>query len=1138
MGCTIQKSVTIHEPDKLTVSFVTIPSICDQATGEIEVLTSGGTGNKNYYWMHNRSIEGLIKSLRAGDYSVLVRDVNGCPVLATAMLEDKNGPVISSKNINHATCFGGGNTGGGKIELNVSGGSPPYAFQWIGQESDTSILLNARAGNYTVKITDNAGCITVDTSTILQPDTFDVSVSIKHTKCGAAQGVATAVVHGGSPPFNYTWSLSSLNSSQIIKLNSGDGTVTVTDRFGCKTSHSFEVLDKNSLTVTGVVVSNAICFPDSGGTAKVSVSGGKQPYTYSWYPQGGTGYIAQGLPPDDYKITVIDANGCRQRAKLKIESPEELKAYIYTLSPSSDTTANGAAYSIVYGGTAPYSYLWTNGETSKNIFNLNAGTDTFALYVTDSHGCRAMNTAFIPQVSNCHLGGHTTYHYCGPFNLNICPNCTTSIGGNIVTDFLATGNGTANDECAFEWASDFFASLDPAVPKKLIIPLGTYMVGAQDQPWIPGGNDVLFFNDIQNLTIEGEIDPLDPLHLPIIRFNNCMKYGAFDIPNNPDDRLLSCDEIPACDPPSPGNFYCRIMTPGTMLHFSNCQNVSISNLELDGNIDNIVVGGRYTEGIQIPNDGIFVNASQNVSIDNVNVHHFGRDGIVVYYNVCPADYLKEYHQPEGPLMNMLITNSKFNYNSRMGLTWGGGRGLNVYSCQFNYQGQGRFASKPYSGIDIEYEGGSNVGNMNGYFENCKFKYNKYAGMICDAGSGRRPNGSRNYNPRDYFSRNFDFYFCDFVGSDGGVTCHPNSRNFNFINSNFYGRTWKAFYSPIPGSTYNFDNTKFLSCIFSEEYTDPDILPLTKKSMSVGHDLDPGTVNIAAGCPNPNHSWCLEFSVAMRVLLQDCVIRTNFNLKTINVSADVFPPLYPALNTASWNIFENVLIENYGLNTCGCDDPSFRCDALTLNSVNYTLIRNFDSVQLDWNQIRNPGLWCWNINQCTPGALWYVHGDTPGISWKSDPQGTTYQLRHCSSSGCFLNNTPNTWGPLSEEYYNPVDPNPVNLYPDPVDCNVTTRFTTVSQPYHAICNPILPRKKNTAVNNPENKLTLFPNPATENIHINHATVGSEIRIYSILGEQVINWKVTEQDFEINIRNFKPGVYFIRTSDSKSYKFIKL
>ena len=258
-------------------------------------------------------------------------------------------------------------------------------------------------------------------------------------------------------------------------------------------------------------------------------------------------------------------------------------------------------------------------------------------------------------------------------------------------------------------------------------------------------------------------------------------------------------------------------------------------------------------------------------------------------------------------MNMLITNSKFNYNSRMGLTWGGGRGLNVFNCQFNYQGQGRFASKPYSGVDIEYEGGSNVGNMNGYFRNCKFKYNKYTGMICDAGSGRSPNGSRYYNPRDYFSRNFDFEFCDFVGSDGGVTCHPNSRNFDFHSCNFFGRTWKAFYSPVPGSTFNFDNTKFYDCLFSEEYTDPDIIPLTK---------------------------------------------------------------------------------------------------------------------------------------------------------------------------------------------------------------------------------------NTSLYNPENKLTLFPNPATENIHINRATVGSEIIIYSILCEKVINWKVTEQDFEINIRNLKSGVYFIRTSDSKSYKFIKL
>ncbi len=761
IGCTLQKSITIHEPDKLTVSFITIPSTCHQSTGEIEILTSGGTGNKNYYWMHNGSKEGRIKILQAGDYSVLVRDTNGCPVLATAMLEDKDGPVISSKNISHATCFGGGNTGGGRAELNVTGGSPPYSFQWSGQESDTSVLLNARAGNYSVKITDDVGCITVDTITILQPDTFKVSVSVVHTNCGAAQGVATAVVNGGSSPYNYAWSISAINKRQISNLNSGEGTVTVTDKFGCKTSNSFEVLDKNALTVTGVVISNAICFPDSGGSAKVSVSGGKQPYSYSWYPQGGTSHIAHGLPPDDYKITVIDANGCRQRAKLKIESPEELKAYIELFGPSNDSALNGSAQAIVYGGKAPYTYKWSTGSESSKIMGMAIGD--YWLRVTDQNGCVQSTFRKIPPTNNiCDRNcDNSNLSLCGPFPFPNCMYpCTATVIRNIITDFGAVGDGIADDQCAFEAASYFFNNLPSYVPKVLNIPYGVYLVGRQEpnMGWFLKGQSVLCFSQISNMSILGILGPAG--EKPVLKYKSCMKYGAFN--NNPTfplTRYLTCPGTP-CNIIGYPN-YPKVAYVGNMIRFSSCHNINVSQLELNGNIEEAIIGGGIADGIQFDYDGIYLNACYNINLDNLNIHHFGHDGIWILDDYCFPNNVIYPPYPNHSLG--VISNTIIEYNGRNGLAWQGGSGLTVFNSQFNYTGQSRITEQPGAGIDIEF-GHSRIANAHGFFQNCIIKYNNLHGLVCDADD----------QGTELWSYDYRFKNCTFIGCSTGDVLWANS----------------------------------------------------------------------------------------------------------------------------------------------------------------------------------------------------------------------------------------------------------------------------------------------------------------------------------------------------------------------------
>jgi hypothetical protein len=1158
LNCQLVDSTLISEPDSLILNISQTPSTCGDSTGTITALATGGTGLiKKYFWAIDASTESTHSNLPAGQYTVMVKDSNECVVFKDVQLSDSDGPEINFVYSNPANCYGGFD-GGAMID--ITSGTEPYHIKWFSSPMDTlDYIENVRPGFYSVRVIDSIGCISYDTIAILEPDTFRVGVETVNTRCRENQGSATAIIVGGSGGYQYQWSISGSNDASINNLNSGEGKLIVTDSHGCVASANFEILDIDGLEITGEVISDAICFPDSGGTAFVQVHFGTAPYTYSWYPQGGTNDTAFRLPPDNYTVKVIDSDGCRQKTSLTIVSPEKLNAYIVPYTPSADTALDGAAFSIVYGGTAPYSYLWSNGATSESIFNLGVNSiDT--LFVTDSHGCKVKNITKITRTSHiCYEGSHAVeiLNNCGPFSNNSCPTCSTLVEKNIIDDFGAAGDGYNNDECAFEAASDFFASISPIVPKKLIIPYGIYLVGVQDIPWRRHGNNVLFFNNMSNLVIEGQLkynwsfyygEPqLLSVDTPKIRYHNCMKYGSFDLPNSPDVRLLSCDfeNPPICDDGTMADV-CRALTPGTaMIHLNNCQNVTISNLDLDGNIDNMQIGGRFTEGIQLPYDGIFMNACQHVTINNVNTHHFGSDGIRTYFQQCPympfPNHLGilwppiqfiPYNNPFTPHMDLTLNNCKSIYNGRDGLQWGGGVGLVANNCEFSYTGQGRFFSKYASGFEMEYEGNSNWGNRDGYLHNCKFRYNHISGFLCDAGK------AKNFYS-DYFSRDVKFESCIFVGSETGTAIWPNSRNFEFLDCEFYGRSWKAFSSPIPGSNYpNLDNTKFRHCFFSEEYVDPDILPLKKMSISVGHDLDQGTTNISSGCPNPSHVWCVEISAGLRILLEECTIETNFNLKTINLSTD---PGILNPNLASYNVIDHLIARSYGLNTCGCDfHPQPGCEARELSAIYHVIKKNHDSHLNDWGPLRNPGSDCTPPSQCDR-YLYYID---PLGSVVSDPANTTIiQITTCSQSfpwTCFLNTQANAppWWSLSEEYYNPVHPKALDLYPNPSVCSTQTYFILEGLPFDNVCNPPILKKKNPNSPKEERIISLHPNPSMNILTVENAVSGNEINIYSIVGDLILTEKVNEQTLEIDISKLKPGVFILRSNDSKSYKFIKL
>lgn len=274
-----------------------------------------------------------------------------------------------------------------------------------------------------------------------------------------------------------------------------------------------------------------------------------------------------------------------------------------------------------------------------------------------------------------------------------------------IKSFGAKGDGKTNDTEAFTKAAAFFN--DRGGNGTLLIPKGIYIVGKQIlsngdvNKHAYAGVDILAFNNIQNLLIQGEKGT-------ILKYTNKLKFGCFD--------PLTGEIFNSFNTATTANYVAVI---GNCISLTSCSHVTIKGLELNGNNKAIIFGGRYGDtGIQLSHIGIYINNCHTVTIDNVNASYFGLDGIEIT-NI--ASDRKD---------DINITNSGFEYNCRQGLSWVGGNHLLAKNCTFSHTGKSNYHSAPGAGLDIEAE----VGPIsNGIFDNCQFIDNTGCGMVTGGG---------------------------------------------------------------------------------------------------------------------------------------------------------------------------------------------------------------------------------------------------------------------------------------------------------------------------------------------------------------------------------------------------------------------
>ncbi|MFN5237439.1 MAG: choice-of-anchor Q domain-containing protein, partial [Bacteroidota bacterium] len=306
---------------------------------------------------------------------------------------ERPAPGLAQLPLVGAACAG---STGGHILLDPFNGCEPYTYTWYPAAGTGPELADVPAGEYHFTITDSRGRSFSDTLTVPSAPSVQLTPVVSDIICGSLSGgVAAAVVSGGTPPFQYSWSNGYADSLQT-GMHPGSYTVAVSDASGCTDSESVSVSLSGQLTlyVNGGPI---VCSGDHNGFLSAAALNGRPPFDYLWSPFGQTDSLIEQLGPGDYSVTVNDTYGCSSSFSYHLDDPSVLVPNIISQACSNPLFPNGTAYTYADGGVQPHKYLWSNGGTTQQITGLSAGV--YEVTITDAHGCTVTDSVEIKLLS-------------------------------------------------------------------------------------------------------------------------------------------------------------------------------------------------------------------------------------------------------------------------------------------------------------------------------------------------------------------------------------------------------------------------------------------------------------------------------------------------------------------------------------------------------------------------------------------------------------------------------------------------------------------------------------------------------------------------------------------------------------------
>ncbi|HNW90091.1 MAG TPA: T9SS type A sorting domain-containing protein [Bacteroidales bacterium] len=376
-GCQQSATITITQPDQLSLTLSVDPVLCNGGTSTVTANTSGGTAPYTYSVDGGTYQSSNIFTLTAGGHVIVVKDANGCLKYQQFTITQ---PAALSVTLTASPILCNGETS--TITVIVSGGTAPYTYSLNNGATQNSNVFTVPSGTYSIVVTDANGCHVSEAITIAEPDALELTLTANTLICDGGTTDIVATVTGGTAP--YTYSINGIpQSSNIFNVDGGTYTIVVTDANGCEDTETITIIE-SQLLVLNLSATPILCNGDEA-TLTATTIGGTAPFTYSL--NGGTFQSSNifAVTAGTYTVVVIDANGCTTSETIILTEPTPI---IICLSVVPQAACSGTASVTVTanGGTEPYTYSVDGGPfQTSNVFILAAGNHVIT--VMDAAGC-------------------------------------------------------------------------------------------------------------------------------------------------------------------------------------------------------------------------------------------------------------------------------------------------------------------------------------------------------------------------------------------------------------------------------------------------------------------------------------------------------------------------------------------------------------------------------------------------------------------------------------------------------------------------------------------------------------------------------------------------------------------------------
>jgi hypothetical protein len=387
-GCTGTAFIDIFEIFPPVAEIVELE--VDVCQGEGTVVLSATENGYEYEWSTGETTQSITVD-QEGLYTLTVIDPDGCSSEAEYNLDFPADLAASVDAIENNLCFGDEN---GSAVVSATGGVEPYSFSVTNTDTGTTIeiepgdlVTGLGAGTYVFNVEDATGCSDAAEFVITEPDPIVSNLTVTNeTVQGANDGIASVDPSGGTMPYTVLWSNGETGNT-IDNLAPGEYWVVITDANGCEYEETF-IVQSGDCNISAVAqVQNVSCFDGSDGLIELVVEGGTAPFSFAW-SNGQTTEVPglTALGAGEYSVTINDNAGCTFiLTGMVITQPTAIEIVLNITHESLQGANDGIAIIEVSGGTPPYTYLWSNGETGMATDNLAPGE--YSVTVTDANGC-------------------------------------------------------------------------------------------------------------------------------------------------------------------------------------------------------------------------------------------------------------------------------------------------------------------------------------------------------------------------------------------------------------------------------------------------------------------------------------------------------------------------------------------------------------------------------------------------------------------------------------------------------------------------------------------------------------------------------------------------------------------------------